>query len=147
MISIYINYDKEKVHVRQSNKWKSTHTVRFMAPGSPSKNAGQPQPESNLLSDLYRGVPQPAQLYTPSALNLLYSPVPGNLSMIVICEIRLSMDALLVIMLGSHFKKKFHIKRQTGYYSSEPSQQKICRNRCFGMLGLFLLECRFNMFF
>lgn len=36
--------------------------VRFMAPGSPSKKAGQPQPESNLVSDLYSGVPQPAQL-------------------------------------------------------------------------------------
>jgi hypothetical protein len=41
------------------------HTVLCMAPGSPSKKAGQPQPESNLVVDLYRGVPQPAQLYTP----------------------------------------------------------------------------------
>lgn len=39
--------------------------VRCIAPGSPSKKAGQPQPESNLVVDLYRGVPQPAQLYTP----------------------------------------------------------------------------------
>jgi hypothetical protein len=33
-----------------------------MAPGRPSKNAGQPQPETNFVVDLYRGVPQPAQL-------------------------------------------------------------------------------------
>lgn len=40
--------------------------VLCMAPGSPSKKAGQPQPESNLVVDLYRGVPQPTQLYAPS---------------------------------------------------------------------------------
>lgn len=50
-----------------------------MAPGSPSKKAGQPQPQLNLVADLYRGVAQPAQLYTPSPKNLSYSPVPRGL--------------------------------------------------------------------
>lgn len=59
------SYKEMKVQ-KHSVKWLLNRTDRFMAPGSPSKNAGQPQPESNLVVDLYRGVPQPAQLYTPS---------------------------------------------------------------------------------
>jgi len=42
-------------------------TERFMAPGRPSKKAGQPHPELNLVVDLYSGVPQPAQAYVPSS--------------------------------------------------------------------------------
>jgi len=48
------------------------------APGMASKNAGHPHPLSNLVVDLYSGVPQPAHVYTPSSLCLLYSPVPGR---------------------------------------------------------------------
>ncbi|CAN1767918.1 hypothetical protein LINPERHAP1_LOCUS10448 [Linum perenne] len=50
-----------------------------MAPGSPSKKAGHPHPELNLVADLYRGVSHPAHLYTPSSKNLSYSPVNFNL--------------------------------------------------------------------
>jgi hypothetical protein len=35
-------------------------TVSVMAPGRPSKKAGQPQPESNFVVDLYNGVPHAA---------------------------------------------------------------------------------------
>lgn len=49
---------------------------RFMAPGRPSKKAGQPHPELNLVVDLYNGVPHPAHSYVPSSKNLSYSPVP-----------------------------------------------------------------------
>jgi hypothetical protein len=51
-----------------------------MAPGRPSKKAGQPQPESNLVVDLYNGVPHAAHSYTPSSLCLLYFPVPAHLT-------------------------------------------------------------------
>lgn len=58
---------------------KRSYTVRLMAPGSPSKKAGQPHPESNFVLDLYRGVLHPTQLKIPSSKNLSYSPVPGIL--------------------------------------------------------------------
>jgi len=48
------------------------------APGNASKNAGHPHPELNLVVLLYSGVPQPAHSYTPSLLNLSYSPVPAR---------------------------------------------------------------------
>jgi hypothetical protein len=51
-----------------------------MAPGRPSKKAGQPQPESNLVVDLYNGVPHAAHSYNPSSLCLLYFPVPAHLT-------------------------------------------------------------------
>lgn len=44
---------------------------------SPSKKAGHPQPELNLVVLLYKGVSHAAQEYTPSALWWSYSPVPG----------------------------------------------------------------------
>lgn len=54
-------------------------TERIMAPGRPSKKAGQPHPELNFVVDLYSGVAQPAQAYVPSSKNLSYSPVPRGL--------------------------------------------------------------------
>jgi hypothetical protein len=69
-VSLYTREsDIQYVIQRKSYMWRVKngsgvlkHTVRVMAPGSPSKKAGQPQPESNLVVDLYRGVPQPTQL-------------------------------------------------------------------------------------
>lgn len=60
-------------------KGKRKLTLRFMAPGRPSKKAGQPHPELNLVVDLQRGVPHPAHEQIPSSKNLSYCPVPGYL--------------------------------------------------------------------
>lgn len=54
-------------------------TVLLIAPGSPSKKAGQPHPELNFVVDLYSGVPHPAHSYMPLSKCLSYSPVPGYL--------------------------------------------------------------------
>lgn len=53
-------------------------SCRSIAPGIASKNAGQPHPLSNLVALLYSGASQPAHVYTPGALCLLYLPVPAR---------------------------------------------------------------------
>jgi hypothetical protein len=45
---------------KQGHEHFEEPTVSVMAPGRPSKKAGQPQPESNLVVDLYNGVPHAA---------------------------------------------------------------------------------------
>lgn len=87
MINVESNQETQKIvfsyqkthEIKPKRHIKRNYTVRLMAPGNPSKKAGQPHPESNFVVDLQRGVLHPTQLKIPSSKNLSYSPVPAIL--------------------------------------------------------------------
>jgi hypothetical protein len=60
------------------NRRPSASGTRFTAPGISSSKLGQPQCDSNLVSDVYNGVSQRLQTYKPSALLASNSPVKGR---------------------------------------------------------------------
>jgi len=60
-----------------STRLPSASGLCFTAPAISSSKLGQPQCESNLSCDLYKGVLQRRQMYVPVSLLLLYSPVKG----------------------------------------------------------------------
>jgi hypothetical protein len=59
------------------NRLRSS-SVSTAPPLAGSKKLGQPEPESNLVSELKSSAPQPAQRYVPASLTTLYSPVHGR---------------------------------------------------------------------
>src|ERR1700748_3965537 len=68
-----------------STRCPSASGTRFTAPGISSSKLGQPQCDSNLVSDVYKGVSHLLHTYNPCAL--LFNKEPVNGLSVPLCSI------------------------------------------------------------
>jgi hypothetical protein len=78
-----------------STRRPSASGTRFTAPGISSSKLGQPQCDSNLVADSYKGVSHLLHTYTPSALLLSNEPVNGR--SVPLCSITYSSSGVKLL--------------------------------------------------